>query len=260
MEKAPLTFAALREANMLRLPRFKNKHGQHAHAVPDGSDWSPAQWLQAVVGELGEYANVRKKFERGDLTLEEYGVLAAKELADVQTYLDILALRALDVAGTPHPTGIDLGAATHAKFNEVSYRVGANVFINDSGIAYLHEAKTFLCPRRDENPGGVFKLSESDHVRVDGSCSYCGSLDGDIFMERLEAGTIVLRGSDKDYKAYIAASEGSPPLTAIKFYFQHLSTEQRMRFVDLWNENRIAHNGLYVMPFFMARVPREPAA
>jgi hypothetical protein len=125
-----LTFNTLRGANVARLPTFKNKHGELAHSKGDGSDWSPAQWLQAVVGELGEFANVRKKYERGDLTAEEYEREAAKELADVQAYLDILALRCLDTpAGSPHPQGVDLGRATTDKFNEVSQRVGSPVYI-----------------------------------------------------------------------------------------------------------------------------------
>lgn len=115
-----LTFSALRAANRARLPQFRTKHGDLAHSKPDGSDWSPAQWLQAVVGELGEYANVRKKFERGDLTQEEFYAMASDELADVQTYLDILAFQ----------LGIDLGAATADKFNRVSKRVGSDVFID----------------------------------------------------------------------------------------------------------------------------------
>lgn len=124
----PLTFAQLREANTLRLPQFKNKHGHAAHSEPDGSDWSPAQWLQAVVGELGEFANLRKKYERGDLGDTEYQALAAKELADVMTYFDILAKRAFDYPeGNPHPEGVDLGRAVAEKFNEVSLRVGARV-------------------------------------------------------------------------------------------------------------------------------------
>lgn len=137
-----LTFNTLRDANMARLPLFKNRHGKIAHTRPDGSDWTPAQWLQAVLGELGEFANVRKKFERGDLTFDEYQEQAAKELADVQTYLDILAMRCLDSYGRgefgcAHPTGIDLGAATIAKFNEVSLRVGAEVFIRTDGSDYV---------------------------------------------------------------------------------------------------------------------------
>lgn len=131
-----LTFNTLRGANIRRLPVFKNKHGQNAHSKPDGSDWSPAQWLQAVIGELGEYANIRKKFDRGDLTAEEFKELAAKELADVQTYLDILALRCLDKDGCVDPHGVDLGQATMDKWNEVSKRVGCNIRVSADGFHY----------------------------------------------------------------------------------------------------------------------------
>lgn len=133
-----LGFSTLREANRRRLPQFRNKHGELAHDKPDGSDWTPAQWLQAVVGELGEYANKRKKFERGDLSAEEFAVEAAKELADVATYLDLLALRCLDTNGTAHPTGVDLGEAVIEKFNEVSERVGARIRIHGSGADWCY--------------------------------------------------------------------------------------------------------------------------
>lgn len=121
-----LTFNGLREANTMRLPQFKNKHGEQAHTEPDGSDWSPAQWLQAIMGELGEYANIRKKYERGDISEEEFKAAAKKELADTITYLDILAFQ-LD---------INLGQATMDKFNEVSKRVGSNVFLDEEGGHY----------------------------------------------------------------------------------------------------------------------------
>ncbi len=114
-----LTFNTLRAGNVARIPTYKNKHGQRANTMDDGSDWSPAQWLQATIGELGEYANVRKKYERGDLTEAEFKAMAASELADVQVYLDILAFR----------LGIDLGRATMEKFNEVSARVGSPIQI-----------------------------------------------------------------------------------------------------------------------------------
>lgn len=132
-----LTFNNLRQANMMRVGVFKNRHGGPAHSKPDGSDWSPAQWLQAVIGELGEYANIRKKYERGDMTLEEYTAAAADELADVQTYLDLLAARALDSRdGSAHPTGIDLGRATMDKWNRVSDRVDANLVLDADGWHY----------------------------------------------------------------------------------------------------------------------------
>lgn len=137
----------------------------------------------------------------------------------------------------------------------------------------IPSTKTFLCPRRGEAPA-VFKQSEADHLHKDGTCSYCGSLDGDILMERLESGTIYLEGSDKNYKAYLKTVEGGPPLLQThrvdddrtgdptkwewkteevdrgKFYFMHLSEAQMHRFVELWNERRIRHS-LYVLPYFM---------
>lgn len=137
-----LTFNSLRGANCARLPQFKNKHGALSHEKSDGSDWSPAQWLQAVIGELGEYANIRKKYERGDLAADEFASLAADELADVQTYLDILALRCLDPAvGEPHPTGINLGQATMDKFNEISLRVGSTVRLDADDWHYVTAPK-----------------------------------------------------------------------------------------------------------------------
>ncbi len=109
-----LTFDKLREANIARLPQFKNSKGGPAHSEPDGSDWCLGQWSNAVLGELGEAANIIKKVDRGDLTLDEARPALAKEFADVQAYLDILAFRA----------GVDLGQATIDKWNEVSERVG----------------------------------------------------------------------------------------------------------------------------------------
>lgn len=118
-----LTFNVLRDANINRLPTFKNAKGLPAHSHPEGRDWSPAQWLQAVTGELGEYANIRKKFERGDIEEAEFKERAAKELADVVTYLDILAFQ----------VGINLGQAVVNKFNEVSARIGSPVIMNGNG-------------------------------------------------------------------------------------------------------------------------------
>ncbi len=118
-----LTFNTLRSANVNRLPTFKNSKGEPAHSMPDGSDWSPAQWLQAVTGELGEYANLRKKYERGDISEQEFRTEAKYELADIVTYLDILAFQ----------LNIDLGSAVIEKFNFVSARVGSPIKILSDG-------------------------------------------------------------------------------------------------------------------------------
>lgn len=114
-----LSFRTMRDANEKRLPLFRNKLGEVAHTQADGSDWSKAEWLQAVLGELGELANLMKKVRRGDLTEADAHAEIRKEIADVQIYLDLLALQ----------YGIDLGNAVADKFNEVSRRVKADVFI-----------------------------------------------------------------------------------------------------------------------------------
>jgi NTP pyrophosphatase (non-canonical NTP hydrolase) len=124
-----LTFNTLRAANVNRLPTFKNAKGEPAHSMPDGSDWSPAQWLQAVSGELGEYANLRKKFERGDIDEEEFRAFAKEELADIVTYLDILAFQ----------LKIDLGKAVISKFNLVSDRVKSPIKIHTDGSDFYVE-------------------------------------------------------------------------------------------------------------------------
>lgn len=118
--------AVLREANKARVPLFKNAKGEPAHSIPDGSDWSPLEWGGAAAGELGEACNIVKKVRRGDVTIAEVRGKLADELADVLTYLDIMATQC----------GIDLGRATIKKFNEISDRVGCKVKILDSGDGY----------------------------------------------------------------------------------------------------------------------------
>lgn len=126
-----LTFRTLRAANLKRLPLFRDAHGRLSHSKPDGSDWSPASWLQAVVGELGEYANLRKKVERGDITEDEARPMLADELADVVIYLDILASR----------LGIDLGEAVISKWNRTSEKVGAPLYIDAEDWHYTRGSK-----------------------------------------------------------------------------------------------------------------------
>lgn len=137
-----LMLQVLREANTARLPLFKNAKGQPAHSKADGSDWKLTEWVNATAGEMGELAemvllahmtralgsvgNMAKKVERGDMGLDEIRGKMADEMADVLTYLDILAFRA----------GIDLGAATIKKWNEVSRRVGVPINIDLSGYHY----------------------------------------------------------------------------------------------------------------------------
>ncbi len=131
-----LTFRTLRDGNLKRLPMFKDAKGRTCHDKDDGSDWSPAQWLQAVVGELGEYANLRKKVERGDLTIDEARPQLADELADVVIYLDILASQ----------LGVDLGPAVIEKWNRTSERVGAPIYLDAEDWHYKSPPPRKLVP------------------------------------------------------------------------------------------------------------------
>lgn len=106
-----VSFRTLAQALDLRL---KN-HSKFAQS----RDWTTAQWLQAIVGELGEFANVSKKVDRGDFSVDYAREEMAKELADVQAYLFMLSTH-LD---------IDLGKASVDKFNEVSKRIDCPMHI-----------------------------------------------------------------------------------------------------------------------------------
>ena len=105
-----------------------------------------------------------------------------------------------------------------------------------------------LCPRRGES-AGPFKLPEEDAWGEGKTCSYCGSLDPDVFLDRARKGE-ELGPTDKDYKVYVGKTDNE------KFYFQHLGREQRVEFVRLMNEKKlnIGYPGhFYVLPFFVRK-------
>jgi hypothetical protein len=139
-----------------------------------------------------------------------------------------------------------------------------------------------LCPRRRESH---LQWPGPDMWHGGQCCSYCGSLNPDVFMARLEAGTIELGPTDKNYKVYVENRGGEPFATVhrqcppgqhcdgpdvcdhwvreerghAKFYFEHLSEEQRRRFIELLNERKpvIGYPGhFYVLPFFCRRDPK----
>jgi len=124
-----LTFDVLRRANEVRKPSFKNRKGE----LHDYHDWTINDWLTATMGELGELANLAKKLRRGDYDLDDIRDEMADELADVMTYLDILAQK----------IGIDLGEATIDKFNDTSRRVGSNVRIKEDGQSWFFKTEAF---------------------------------------------------------------------------------------------------------------------
>lgn len=83
------------------------------------TEWSALEWAGAMAGEAGEAANVAKKIRRIELDvkrrdtegdLEELRRKLGEECADTLLYLVLLAARC----------GIDLAAATVAKFNATS--------------------------------------------------------------------------------------------------------------------------------------------
>lgn len=153
------------------------------------------------------------------------------------------------------------------------------------------------CPRRAEAPftrehlegldGFDTRHGLSGQEAIGLSCTYCGSLHPDRFMELLEQGWI-LSPTDKTYKAYLSEGRGEEDIARrkeawlaenqgvvaasqleerwaaqepmireggrqAKFYYQHLSADQRARFIELHNARqiKIGYPGrLYVTPFF----------
>lgn len=83
--------------------------------------WSPAEWSNAMAGEVGEACNVTKKMLRGDYAAASVDpiTILAYELADVLIYADLLAARC----------GIDLGEAVRQKFNAVSRKRGSEILL-----------------------------------------------------------------------------------------------------------------------------------
>jgi NTP pyrophosphatase (non-canonical NTP hydrolase) len=108
-------FNSLTAANLSRVQRWHP-------GFPRDAAWTGADWSNALCGEVGEAANVVKKLRRyeeglkGELDPSEPELLAmlAEELADVVTYLDLLA----------EYYGINLATAIVEKFNKVSERQG----------------------------------------------------------------------------------------------------------------------------------------
>lgn len=125
-----LSFSTLRAANIARLPLFKNSRGLPAHSRPDGSDWSLGEWMNAILGELGEAANLVKKVKRGDMPLEAARSELAKELADVVTYADITAMR-MDIAFNFYPDFATM-RSTKSDFYAVNFDLSLGEWMNKS--------------------------------------------------------------------------------------------------------------------------------
>lgn len=138
------------------------------------------------------------------------------------------------------------------------------------------------CPRRMLDWGPWTHEEGLDGFRDDGHCKFCGSLNPDTLMARLEAGDVELGPTDKNYKVYVRNSGGAVFSQAYrtgdderdvpveertdwvtrereetKFYFVHLTQPQMVRFIELHNERKLKlgyPHHFYRWPFFMGPV------
>lgn len=121
-----LTFNELRKANLARVIVFRNGKGELSHGETGVMSWTPAEWACAMAGEAGETCNAVKKLFRGDFYGGSEGdaqiAKIGEEIADTVIYADLLAAR----------LEINLGNAVAHKFNRVSERVGADVWLPDA--------------------------------------------------------------------------------------------------------------------------------
>lgn len=142
------------------------------------------------------------------------------------------------------------------------------------------------CPRRAEDHVPFSNYVDYDDWGRDNTCSYCGSLNPDVLMERAEIGDIEFGPTDKHYKVYVKNRGGAIfkhiyrdcPTIAVckgpetcthwvaekrdetKFYFQHLSPDQQKRFIQLLNEHKLKigmPGHFYVLPFFIGPKKEE---
>lgn len=83
--------------------------------------WTASDWMTAVVGKLGEAANIVKKLNRvrdgvpgNKETVEQLRDKLSRELADTYIYLDLLC----------QSQGIDLENTVYEVFNNKSMEIG----------------------------------------------------------------------------------------------------------------------------------------
>lgn len=109
--------------NMKEFSRVNRKRSESAMGFDHRlSDWSLSDWMTAIMGELGEAANVAKKLNRvrdgirGNKETEaELRLRLARELADTFIYLDL----------TMQSLGLDLADLVVEVFNAKSEQIGS---------------------------------------------------------------------------------------------------------------------------------------
>ena len=128
--RAALTFERFSAINRLRC---ESKDGFN-HAL---GSWSTSDWFLALLGELGEAANVAKKLNRvrdgipgNKQSKEELEAMLRDELGDSFVYLDLLA-QSLNVA---------IGEAAVKVFNAKSEQIGCPVRIGRAALGQTSTA------------------------------------------------------------------------------------------------------------------------
>ncbi|MCG8585955.1 MAG: hypothetical protein MI757_14705 [Pirellulales bacterium] len=99
-----LTFERLADMNAQRCEE----------AFPQCRDWDASDWAVALAGEVGELCNLIKKMRRGDDLGSPWDAVA-EELADIVTYVDLLASH----------LHFNLEDVVRDKWDKVSERVGS---------------------------------------------------------------------------------------------------------------------------------------
>jgi NTP pyrophosphatase (non-canonical NTP hydrolase) len=123
------TLVQLREQGAAR---SKEWAARNAAGAPDQDPWAPEDWFVALLGEIGEAANVAKKMRRGFGNKEAEAALRpmlARELADSVIYLEHLA-REMGVGLSPDAYGI-AGCPTDSVAHGFRYLTGA---LGDLGL------------------------------------------------------------------------------------------------------------------------------
>ena len=115
----PMTFGQFSQANR---QRCESEHGFN-HPL---SGWSTSDWMTAMVGEVGEAANVVKKLNRvrdgvpgNKVSADELRDQLRKELGDVFVYLDLMC----------QSLGFSIADAAAEVFNAKSKEIGYPILL-----------------------------------------------------------------------------------------------------------------------------------
>jgi hypothetical protein len=217
-----LTFAALRNANASRAPRW--------HTSEAGmNEWTIGDWFMAMAGEVGEGAdellplmfmgfvgklgalgNMAKKYRRvqegiankasdpqRQITAQNAISKMFEELADVQIYLDLLALRLREAVHTDE----DIGDHVEAKFNKTSELYGFPERIIDGEFVLIDDSVKQLA-----SDMGIrsTQLAEDIHRSKYGE----RTIEGGARLDRMET-----QGAEFDkVRDLIEAYRGLPPI------------------------------------------------